>query len=439
MKMIGDSVLLTAPTAVKPYVMDQTVENHQQGTGGFPDDFPSLLKVEWPPSEETKLPVDAKEADVDTDINAAEIESAIEQDMDTALGLAEMLHADDTRLQSSPEEAIAKYLLFNNYFSISIQPVSQGDVPDAEIGRLISNFNTAVARGGEHVQPSELQVRTTPDLKAGINGSQDGIRSPKTESVEVQAQLHPKQENALRNLVADQIPKPVADVATLPASAAPKTGKLNELASSPVQGGGREIQYQSAQPAGVNFSVKSVAVDHVSSQARLSPVHTLHNQELSNEGRSDVLTLVSTADLPKKISKVISEVISKTGQSNVETVNDKGVRQTNTLQKLEIQLIPRTLGVIQISIEKTGNGVNITLSAETSEAERILLSEKSSVVEALRGVGKLVEDFKIVSLPTVNPGLDDHTEKNLDRQNDAWKENDFAEASSDDERDQRPD
>ncbi|MFK7901907.1 MAG: flagellar hook-length control protein FliK [Nitratireductor sp.] len=79
--------------------------------------------------------------------------------------------------------------------------------------------------------------------------------------------------------------------------------------------------------------------------------------------------------------------------------------QTNNvvgLKTIEVQLLPKSLGVIQVTIEQLDGKLSLQIEAQTAKGEAALKQESMKIVESIRAAGMLVEEVNVKRNPDLN-------------------------------------
>ena len=117
-----------------------------------------------------------------------------------------------------------------------------------------------------------------------------------------------------------------------------------------------------------------------------------------SEGQVPFQPAMTASQLPDFITREVSvELRSQSRGPDMVATNNANGAPTN-LKRIEVQLVPKNLGVVEISVQKDANGIRIMVRAETAEAERIISSERSAIQEAMRNAGLNLDEMRVVSM-----------------------------------------
>ena len=123
------------------------------------------------------------------------------------------------------------------------------------------------------------------------------------------------------------------------------------------------------------------------------------------------ISFLPTANL-HSITQAISALAGRADGGNsvnapvgAETVVAANPATQNT-QRMEIQLVPKSLGVIEIAMQRTDAGVSVQIQAQTADAERLLNSDRQALQEVMRNAGILVDEIKVVANPNLADNFD---------------------------------
>ena len=96
-------------------------------------------------------------------------------------------------------------------------------------------------------------------------------------------------------------------------------------------------------------------------------------------------------------SSVIAQSVTDSVTQNIRASDAVSVDITNTrsTKSIELQLVPRSLGVVEIKIVHNNGQLNIMMRTQTLEAENLLRLETSSLQEVIRSAGIMVDDVKV--------------------------------------------
>lgn len=108
---------------------------------------------------------------------------------------------------------------------------------------------------------------------------------------------------------------------------------------------------------------------------------------------------LTMSQLPEFITRETSSLT--TGTMRGPEIPNPAITQSaaQNLKRIEVQLVPRNLGVVEITVQRDNNGIQIMVRAETAEAEKLIASERNTIQEAMRNAGLALDDLKVVSLP----------------------------------------
>ena len=368
-------------------------------------DFPTLLNIEWPMADAEEAP-DQLMQSVSVD------------------GLAVDHLADDgqqVQMANNINEVIADSLLFNSQFNVSIQ-VLHADSMNSEATKLIDDFNRAVAN-------SAGSLASLP-FGSAI------------------ASIANTQKNAMNGMSGDELAAPsgidtglLGDAVAKAGAAVGKSMPDLGVAAKPVSAGTAETAQgamgQSARNIPVVPPANMSVADDVDIQAikmdKSLPAKTGPDNQLP------ILSQVTVSALPNVVARLSASADARQTIATPVSDTTAPVRATNNVRVVELQLIPKNLGVVELKITKTEQGAQITLQVETAQAERMLMSEKSSVYEAMKNIGMPVEEMKI----TLAPKSDANNDMKFDKQAGSEFQQDGLEAETrsdaDAEQDQKSD
>ena len=134
------------------------------------------------------------------------------------------------------------------------------------------------------------------------------------------------------------------------------------------------------------------------------------------------------------LGQVIVQQVDQTGSTQFTTITPQApaVESVASAKSIAIQLVPKTLGVVEIQITNTNGRLDIMIQTQTDAAERLLQSELKGITETLRGANLTIEQVTI----TNNPQLEQQQHQNRQqRDGNIGADNGFA-ASEDSGNDQ---
>ena len=111
-------------------------------------------------------------------------------------------------------------------------------------------------------------------------------------------------------------------------------------------------------------------------------------------------------------------------------------------KSIELQLVPRSLGVVDIKIVNNSGQMTVMMVTSTAEAETLLRSEIGQLQDAIRSLGTLIEDVKVtVQQQTAQENGPGRDGRNLDAQmmqfgehgeaNGSFRDEELSESNSD--------
>ena len=83
-------------------------------------------------------------------------------------------------------------------------------------------------------------------------------------------------------------------------------------------------------------------------------------------------------------------------------MSEHGVPRTGS--QITVQLVPRTLGVVEIAIQNDNGRISLAIQTQSVEAERLLNAERNAIYESLRNGGFAVDEIKVASNPSLDSG-----------------------------------
>ena len=390
---------------------------------GFPDDFPSLLKVEWPQKGGSEKVAIAKNPNGEKDSN----HESSEQEVDSDIGneIVSELNIVEQDPRNNLEEVVAKFLLSNSNLSISVQAIAAIS-ETKQVDRLINEFNSALAKTDifpAAIAPAKLPQYSRSDLPEQSSSQQSPVAKVSLPSDPVADRAFVNSPNQIKLPIPESSPGEIAIVQPSKNSAiaagtvvAEQTdlhrSSVADLHRSPVADLQRSPVADLRQPSIVAASAKAEFLRDM--QPSNYTFGVSDRSVMKNDGQHGMAIQIFAAELPKNISKIISESLKNAEISKTSSVDSSGNQQPHVLQKLELQLTPRNLGAVHLQIERTKGGISIKLAAETSEAERLLVTEKGSVIDAMRSAGLQVDEFKIGSFSSLGPSAEERQGKGSD-------------------------
>lgn len=447
--------LLSIPWEGVPVDM-RDVENHE-------NDLPALDKLNLAGSEVTR------------DVAVHDTRRRIVEGQSTPEG-------EDAKRPTTEELAktIANGLLMNSNLSLSVDVVQiHDDVSIKE--RLINQFQQASGNGDvslasskhqsvgvpektpahEQISEADLFVTDPPPSAAALSGAADATQPGKQRTSDEMTMAPPARtlapETASAHRIAAGMPQmahPTSPVAAKviqsmqTSLATDQTSTVHQAvanSSKPVlqatisQPAQPAEAPRSSQPVHAATATSPVAVKQVATetsqatniQVSSSPpskgeVHSVDPKPLpqvsvtKSENHVSFLQPTLPARIPELVSRVASQPQAFQPASRIAA--EAASMADRPVAKIEVQLVPKNLGTVQISVQRQEGAVSIVIRAETVEAERILASETNAIRESLRSVGLTLDDLKFQPLPVA----DRETESRAFKQN--GQENFFSQS-----------
>ena len=107
-----------------------------------------------------------------------------------------------------------------------------------------------------------------------------------------------------------------------------------------------------------------------------------------------VFATVVPHEVAPLVARVSAAQISQPTTSLLRDVD--ALPSTKQATSIELQLVPRTLGVVDVKISSNVPGqLNIEIKTQTAEAETLMRNEMSSIREALRSLGLSFDDLRV--------------------------------------------
>lgn len=93
---------------------------------------------------------------------------------------------------------------------------------------------------------------------------------------------------------------------------------------------------------------------------------------------------------------VVSQVLEMRQSSELDTLGlDAKATANKPVKFIEVQLMPRNLGAVGITIRNTAGRISISIEVQGAEAERLIKNEVDKIAGAIRQAGQVVEDITI--------------------------------------------
>ncbi|MFK5979811.1 MAG: flagellar hook-length control protein FliK [Rhizobiaceae bacterium] len=93
---------------------------------------------------------------------------------------------------------------------------------------------------------------------------------------------------------------------------------------------------------------------------------------------------------------VVSQVLELRQSGDLEMMGrDVKTDANKPVKVIEVQLMPRNLGTVGITIRNVAGRINISIEVQGAEAERLIKNEVDKIVGAIRQAGQVVEDISI--------------------------------------------
>lgn len=117
-----------------------------------------------------------------------------------------------------------------------------------------------------------------------------------------------------------------------------------------------------------------------------------------SEYTSQISVLPSIA--PHEISPVITRSMAEFAGKKIDVHNATNSDTANgrSIKSIELQLVPRSLGVIEVKLTRNNGQMNIMIRTQTAEAENILRGETGTLQELIRSTGSIIDDIKVIIL-----------------------------------------
>ncbi|MEM7290154.1 MAG: flagellar hook-length control protein FliK [Pseudomonadota bacterium] len=348
-------------------------------------DFPTFMNIPWQEQDaaEKQVPLYSEYMDVLTGgelpleeaVDPAELVAPEEAKTDLPSQLNDL--SDDELVK-----AIANGLLSVPNLSVTVS-TDQPESGMPEELRLLQQYEKAVSNGNGPA------FSWMPDYIFGKNAKGElGVLPPKLSAIadamklangSKQAEVQNKPLPATLAAELANALKPGQQNQPLPYQTLPAVAKGAEAANVSAFG-----PAQGASGAG-NASLQSA---HVINQAQLNAT--------KKDSHISFLQPVMVSQLPDMMSRIAKDAISFPA-ANIE-METQASAAAKSMTKLEIQLVPKNLGVVQITMQKQDGAVSIMIQAETAEAERLLASESGALKEALRNVGLSLEEMRVMPM-----------------------------------------
>lgn len=178
------------------------------------------------------------------------------------------------------------------------------------------------------------------------------------------------------------------------------------------------IKFKNRASENSNFNAVKVTVKPTSNQVSFigeSRIENLGNalQHIVTTTETKFGTTIETVSAPRSVVNANQSVVP--------------------LKTIEIQLLPKALGLIQVKIEMAEGKLTLVIEAQTAKAEAAIKQESTQIIEAIKAAGMSVEELSIRRNSELNQ--QDHAIRDLateaDQQQNLAKESGFNEQFSD--------
>lgn len=102
--------------------------------------------------------------------------------------------------------------------------------------------------------------------------------------------------------------------------------------------------------------------------------------------------------VPHEVAQLVARVSATQLSQPVASLVDDAPTISSSKQatSIELQLVPRTLGVVDVKISSNVPGqLNIEIKTQTAEAETLMRSEMNSIKEALKAFGMSIDELRV--------------------------------------------
>ncbi|MEM7069134.1 MAG: hypothetical protein AAF478_09640, partial [Pseudomonadota bacterium] len=375
---------------------------HKNGQHAEAQDFPTLLNIDWPAEGEAS---GASGNGVEAEGMEAQLQALKSINEGTAL-------LDDTGTNKHPHnmsknapEVLAGYFLFNSQFNVSIQVAEPADSA-TEAKLLIDGFNKAIEKTGALSYP-DIDTGSTPELRQShtadpefssqpslIQTTQVGMNVSGANSERLAATISQTNRSAVGSAGHRDTEFAVVDnqsanadksqsLPVLPGKVLADAARVN-LTLPPNMKPAEALPQTNQANAPVN--------DGSSVEVMSTKVKT---KSSGNENQIQFPSQVTVAALPNIAARISASLETRQSAQTADIPGSGSTTENKTVKVVELQLVPKNLGLVELKISRTNYGAQILIQVETVEAERLLMAEKVSVYEAMRSVGMPVEDMKI--------------------------------------------
>jgi hypothetical protein len=102
--------------------------------------------------------------------------------------------------------------------------------------------------------------------------------------------------------------------------------------------------------------------------------------------------------VPHEISSVIARSMPELAGERIDVHNTtiSDTANVRSIKSIELQLVPRSLGVIEVKLTRNNGQMNIMIRTQTAEAENLLRGETRALQDLVRSTGVLVDDIKVM-------------------------------------------
>ena len=263
------------------------------------------------------------------------------------------------------------------FSELEIEPVV-ADLPPAPV----------VVKPAEMSEPSLLTGETEdlasapPAMFKELNAAFHKLKQAEAVDTIPNQQPVSVEKNAVAGAPVVELPK----VAT-PAAANTKIGNLAEVKAT--------INQAAAKVAVAAEEVTSSQKDPRSAAKVEAPNVSVVSVVKTPAGQVPFLPQVTIKGLP---DFVVREITALRFERPDQTSNQNGLTAQNTQRAgraVELQLVPRSLGVVEVRIVQQNGQLNVSIQTQTAEAANLLKAETNVIKQMLHNAGIVVDEYSV--------------------------------------------
>jgi hypothetical protein len=414
--------------------------------------FPTLLGIHWPALEDqsanAKPDMLMKEGEFPefADNNyaledASEFELPLDEfetfgDGAKPADAPKTSQADVLTAIMSTQEAIAKSLLFNSQFNLAEQPVGETNSAE-EAQRLIGDYEAAISNSANDLS-GLMSLDGVKQLREHLSALQTSVQATNSTSL-AGTQKPALNTTPLMTNEANPSGAPLLVSSSLQANESQPVGTALPITSpkpavTAMNSGQEETPELNPQPANAQATAKplpnAIFPGHHSAPIANSSVSVVQSsvnssQQVMDRGSAVAGPSISTPKaapdltvtkqetqfsfLPLVTPDNLANTLVRTVRADVassidrsQTVATPKMDSTGSIRQIELQLVPKSLGVVNVTIQRTETGMTILANVSTLDAEKVLYRETSAINEAMKKAGLVLDEIKI----TFNPSLE---------------------------------